>query len=658
MALALGLKLRIQRMTSALASVITTNLQAWHKFTATAWSGSNRLPDSSPVATNTAALYTGRALDFDGVNDVVTVGATGVTVKTVIFYANPDTTTQSFMQLQSTGAVRIQIASGTLSATGFTSPTLYVNGAAGSSVSASAWQMIAVTSATGVSASNVLFGQQNTTFYSGSLSNVKFFSTELSSAQIAELYANPEQRWPTGSVEADLVGWWPMAEGAGTVALAGAGTVQGNISGATWATAQAGALPQWATGSVSTPIVFDGVNDYITVPDAATLDLASGDNFTITALVYVKTLPSSDPMGIIAKTSSTSASATNWSFAFRKPAGGGNGLLFRRHTATDFKPATDLTSTIEGKVVLLTFRRNGTTADFFVNGTKSTAAASYAGYDLSSTDTLAIGAWDAAGNFPMNGHIFYAAIWNTNLTDQNISDLATFATTPDLVSASNLKGYWRNNGHGTGGWRDLSGNSNHASAYNGSPATALLPLGKTTGKDIIGLSVAKANTGQLICNGAEYATVADAASLDITTAITIEAWVKPFTVSSAQTIIGKNGSYALGITSAGKPVFTKWTSAASTATATTTTTLTLNTWAHLAATYDGTNVKLYINGVLNTTTAVSGAMDATSAAVLLGALTTSTQLYNGYIDSAKIYDTAFTAAQVATNYAAETADYQ
>ena len=180
---------------------------------------------------------------------------------------------------------------------------------------------------------------------------------------------------------------------------------------------------------------------------------------------------------------------------------------------------------------------------------------------------------------------------------------------------------------------------------------------KPAGKDILGATLTRPNAGELILNGEGYASVADAATLDITTAITLEAWVKPFSVTSAQTIIGKNSAYALGINASGKPVFSKWTSTTKTATATTTTALTANTWCHLAATYDGVNVKIYINGSLDTTTAVSGAIDSTATAVLLGALTTSTELFNGYIDSAKVDSEDKSAADVLNNYNAELSSY-
>lgn len=648
-----GLKLRLDRITYALASVATSGLQLWHKMIASAWSGSNRMPDTSGNS-NTGAMNTGRGLDFDGVNDLVDMGNPGISCKTIVFYCNPDTTTQSILHL--TAAISVSISAGTLAATGWTSPTRYVNGAASSTVAATNWQQIAITSATGFTVNDMELGRISSTYFAGMLSNVKIFSVELSAAQVAELYANPEQVIPTGVSSSDLVGWWMLSEGAGSHALNSvAAGVGGSISGATAVTAIGGAASQWALGGKSLPMLFGGYSsgDYVEVPDAASLDFASTDNFTIAALVYIPVLDASAPSAILSK---YNASSNQFVFACRKDTY--NGFLFRTLNQDHFPP-TDIIASIEGKVVLVACRRNGSVFDFFVNGTKHTSATPYTDYSLTNAVTLKIGVWDNIGNHIWNGFIFWAAIWRTNVLDSDISAMAAGTSTPNQINSIDLRGYWRNRGATTAGWVDESGNANNASAVNGSPATVVLPQGLTAGKDVTGLvALQYTNSGSLLLNGDGYDTATDAASLDITTNITLEAWVKPFQVTATQTIIGKNGAYALKINSSGKPSFSKWTSTSESATATTSTTLAVNTWQLISITYDGANVKIYVGGVLNTTTSVTGAMDTNASNVLVGALTTSTELFSGYIDSVKIYNTVKTAAEILGNFNAELSEHQ
>ena len=98
----------------------------------------------------------GRFLQFDGTNNYINSGNVG-SIKSIAFWMNPDSTTEDIVDLDG-GTHTIEITAGTLSATGFSSPSLYVNGALGSSVVADAPQFIGVSTATGISATALLWG--------------------------------------------------------------------------------------------------------------------------------------------------------------------------------------------------------------------------------------------------------------------------------------------------------------------------------------------------------------------------------------------------------------------------------------------------------------------------------------------------------------------
>lgn len=648
MALALGLRMKIGNFTALVAGVVTTSLQAWHKFTASAWSGSNRLPDSSPVGTNTAALYTGRGLSFDGVNDVVTVGATGATVRTVIFYAYPDTSTQAFMQLQSTGAVRIEIASGTLSATGFTTPTLYVNGVASSTVAATTWQMIAVTSATGVSASNLLLGQSNTTYYSGDMSNVKMFSTELSAGQIAELYANPEQALPTGSVAADLVGWWALND---AISFDAKNNKSGVISGATDISLIDSAVYQPALIGQSTRMVFDGVNDYIDM-GGTMIEASSNLSFMFWGIFDCT---SNCGLATYSHTGGTHANAAFFIDTSGRVQFSDNNDEQKSSAVSPFVKS--------GSVCCIIVTKNSSNnVAFYINGSAAGTSSFTTWVAGSAVSSISIGRRTTTY---CKGCLLSFSIWNSVLTSAEVTALynsgaflSPLANSGNYVSATTCVAHYLNTGNATTNWVNLAnpGISN-ATSITGTPSNMYVVEGLTAGKDLHGFTLTNSNSGYFIGNSNAYASITDAATLDITSAITLEAWVKPFSVSAAQTIIGKNSAYALNITSSAKLQFQRW-SATVSGTVNSSASISANAWTHVAVTYDGTTTKLYINGAQDTSsTSISGAIDATATDVLLGALTSSTQLFNGYIDSAKVYAAANTASNVLNNYSAEQTDY-
>jgi len=68
--------------------------------------------------------------------------------------------------------------------------------------------------------------------------------------------------------------------------------------------------------------------------------------------------------------------------------------------------------------------------------------------------------------------------------------------------------------------------------------------------------------------------------------------------------------------------------------------LPLNTWSHLAGTYDGITARLYINGVQVSSQAQSGSIATSPEALRIGLS------WAGMIDELRIYNRALTASDV------------
>jgi hypothetical protein len=114
---------------------------------------------ASPANISTTTFYTngkiGQGLRFDGVDDYVNVGNVSSSVKSISFWVNANSLTQSIATLS--GTASISVTAGTISADGFTSPTIYVDKAVSSTLT-SGWHLITITTGTAVDTSTFKLG--------------------------------------------------------------------------------------------------------------------------------------------------------------------------------------------------------------------------------------------------------------------------------------------------------------------------------------------------------------------------------------------------------------------------------------------------------------------------------------------------------------------
>ena len=74
--------------------------------------------------------------------------------------------------------------------------------------------------------------------------------------------------------------------------------------------------------------------------------------------------------------------------------------------------------------------------------------------------------------------------------------------------------------------------------------------------------------------------------------------------------------------------------------------LPLNTWTHLAATYDGATLRFYVNGVQVSSLAQTGSIVTSSNPLQIGGDSIYGQYFEGTIDEVRVYNVALTAAQI------------
>jgi hypothetical protein len=212
--------------------------------------------------------------------------------------------------------------------------------------------------------------------------------------------------------------------------------------------------------------------------------------------------------------------------------------------------------------------------------------------------------------------------------------IGVLAFGPQIWSASTglVAGYAFGEGSGTT-TADISGNLNTGSLSN--------VTWTTSGK--IGSA--------LVFNGSSSrVNINDAASLDLTTGMTLEAWIYPTTSSGWRSVILKESTNGLAYglyasDDAGRPAVYINTGGIDLS-ATSSTALTVNSWTHLAATYDGSSLKLYVNGSQAASISTSGSLKATTGALMVGGNAVWGEYFSGTIDETRVYNRALSQSEI------------
>jgi hypothetical protein len=155
----------------------------------------------------------------------------------------------------------------------------------------------------------------------------------------------------------------------------------------------------------------------------------------------------------------------------------------------------------------------------------------------------------------------------------------------------------------------------------------------------------------------DYVTVPDSSTLDPGSAMTLEAWVRPTASSGWRTVLLKEngtGELAYSLYSASgtnRPSAWAYVGGGS-GSAIGTAAVPLTAWTHLAATYDGSNLRLYVGGVLKVTKAYSGSVASTAEPLRIGGNAVWGEWFAGQIDEVRVYNKALSVAQIQADMAA------
>ena len=588
----------------------------------------------------------GKCLYFDGTSSKVTVASSVPTVSSIGFWVRPTAVaTLGLIDLDGGTTKIVTDSSGVISATGFTSPTIYINGRVATTLVANRWQYVEVTTGTAITASAIKIGTDNTNFTKGFFDEVSLFTYARSAAQVkvdynlgaANVLGANTQNLPD-ALSDGLVGYWKMDESSWTSNCSTEEVIDSSGNGNNGESCPTGAANDPVAGKFGNAGSFDGSNDYVSVDDANSLDMGTG-SFTVSA--WVK--PGSTANGRLAH--KINASNVGWVLDINTNTAGTVQAGFVRivvRNGTNISYGADGSlGTGSWKLITATINRSSNELKLFVNGTQigSTQDISTLTTSLDNAQALQIGGSTLTGSFYVNGSIDETRIYNRALSGAEVSQLYNWAPGP--------VGYWKMDGEsGIAG-----GSTIPDSSGNGLNGTLGVSAELTNAKYGKGLLVDTQSSNKSI-------TVADNSILEPTGAITVGAWYKPSSVTNQNRfIISKGSAYHLLQSqsstgcSAASICFRLTIGGVNYSANYAVSNLSVNQWYYFSGTYDGSSVKLYSNGILVNTTTASGSIDTSTDPFCIGDSSISGDCTNsnnmvGTADDVKVYNYARTPGQV------------
>ena len=479
---------------------------------------------------------------------------------------------------------------------------------------------------TGTSGMLYIGGQSS--WWNGSIDEVRIYNRALSPGEVRDLY-----NWAPGPVA-----HWKMDENVSGDAqtlndISGNENAGTTVDGANDTGMDCSVLGKYGSGCE-----FDGVDDYVNCGNDASLDIT--DAITIEA--WVK-------FGSVTKSQDIVAKRTAWNtpsgyrLAFDYTTVNGIEVRGRHYNYARANNAGLIVGEWYHIVGLLT--ETGSGNKIYINGVNKTVATSATENLASNSLDVIIGSNSPSSTGFFDGTIDDVRIYNYARTQAQILE--------DYAGGAGRKkqpiAHWKfDEGYGT-----IANNLGiGGTALNGTLTNMASPATSTSGWTDSG----KIGKGLMFDGSDDYVDVGNDSSLDITEAITLNAWVKPNLLSGDQTIVDKYfwGTYGLlmGYGVDDGIITYRMNIGASDEIVNSLLAVNVGQWSMITATYNGSNMSIFINGVLSNSTSVSGVIGTNTNVVYIGRHNDDSWpfYFNGSIDDVKIYNYALTEDEVREEY--------
>ena len=509
-----------------------------------------------------------------------------------------------------------------------TNMNLYVNG---SFVTSTAQTDVAATTG------SLKIGQQKTgfsRFFNGSVDDVRIYNRALPAAEITALYQQYNPSLNLASGENGLVGWWNL-DGNGIDSTPYADNC--TVSGATATTDRKGAT--------NAALSFDGNTQYVSCPDATQLDTGSmTTSFWLDLSSVIDCDGNNNYRALIGKGIAGSGSTSGWDVVLEENMKVqfdiGYGGVSHRSGSINVGMAV-------GTPIFLTFTYDaGTgTRDVYANGVLVNTATIAATPITTVTNPFVISKGSNTGTCPNGGGYVPGSyddvrLYNGALSAAQITNLYNSYNSRINLNSSPTNGLTNNLNAGLVAYWPFNGNARDATPYS---ENGTLTGSPTLTNDTKG----RANRAYSFNSTAGQYILVPTTKLP-TTAITVSVWVNQSTLANWYNLVynqwGVNGGWLLFTDSSGVAMFGVYNTGTQHNATCSAGAFTSGAWHLLTGTYDGSTVKVYLDGAVCPTTASVTATLAYSASVQIGNSQTSGSTHS--IDDVRIYNRALSSSEV------------
>jgi len=402
---------------------------------------------------------------------------------------------------------------------------------------------------------------------------------------------------------------------------------------------------------VQSAVFTSASSSYINIPNTQALQYPTGQ---LTYVVWFETSSVSTAQGIMSQSPGSSAAYVDLYF-------GSNGELRYELHPSGFTSGQFYSSALSANTwyqAVMTF--NGVTMTGYLNGVSQGSQNPGGSSIASDLNPLVLGNY---GGY-LSGSLADVQVYNIALSASQVTSLYAEGIGGAPIQ-SGLVGWWPLNGNAN----DYSGNGNTGTpssiTYNSLGYFAPGPFASAFLNDVVYPStnatifINSAYAPAISLKSASFngansvVTAGNGASLSLTSAITVEAWIDAPTSSSYEGVVDKGrdlyGGWSLNIGEIPNKASFKVHISGTNRDIIAGGNYIANSWTQLVGTFDGTTLKIYQNGTLSNSILYSGTIGTDSYPLSIGD-TNDGLFYNGLISNVQLYSIALTPTQVRQLY--------